>query len=515
MARQGKLLIEDNRLLGVYQTALFESDLVRVGAAFVDLVRRRTCPADRFPPRVVIGFDARPSSWELQNALVRGIASRESNVVHLGLSPSPLVLFSMNQLKMDGAVIIGGGGRPTEWNGAHFYLEGRALRADDTRDLLRRAARVPEAPVLPMHGRITYLNMIPDYLRRMEKEFGGSMGAGIRVVAAGNHGAASLIAPHALLRSGCAVLKLGCVLGVHAEHARSDPADPSTIRDLGSAVRGFNADFGVAFDGAGERIAVVDRAGLPIPGDHLLALFADDLWGRSPGSPVACDLANGDLLEECLDRRAGSIRFVPPGPSSMDKAIRTDGALLAAESGGRFFFADRHPGYPDGVYAALRLVELLARIRAERGDRVPLGKILPRGERFLSPEKIVEFSAGRAFLDKFADRLREREEKGEPILSIREDHCSAVRVRCPEGWGVLRLRRGERTLGLRYGGGTDEGFQRAGRLLRGALRDTLEEAGWQRSAGEDARAGDSVETVPAGVGEENPQENTVTPALDV
>jgi len=176
----------------------------------------------------------------------------------------------------------------------------------------------------------------------------------------------------------------------------------------------------------------------------------------------------------------------------MDDAIRSHGARLAGDSSGRYRFADRNDGIPDGVYAALRLTEIVARVRRERNERLAIGEILPCGERFLSPEKMVDFSAGRSFLDRFAERLRERKEKGDPIFSIREDHCSAVRLRCSEGWGVLRLRREEGKLSLRYGGATDGGFRRAGRLLRSALRETLEDAGLSEAGG-----GDSFREVPA------------------
>ena len=341
-------------------------------------------------------------------------------------------------------------------------------------------------PLLPIKGNVAYRNMVGEYLQSMESRFeqvaDWTCDKPVSVVVSANHGVASLTAPHALLRMGCRVLKMSCSMGGRAEDACPDPADPGRLRGIGSAVRAFGGDFGVSIDGEGARITVLGDDGRVISSDRILSLFTESVGEENPGIRVVCDLGMSDLVELSVEERNGSTLFTPPGQSFMIEALRTGNALLAGSAEGHYCFADRYLGIPDGTYAALRLVELLAHTRSldKRNSALTLRDILPHEERFCSPEKIVEFSADHSFLNRFADTLRSRCRTGGMILSVREDHTSAVRVRCTEGWGVLCLNREARTLSLRYEGSTEPGFRRAGTLLRETLRETLDQTGGRR-----------------------------------
>ncbi len=480
-------LTQENQILGLYPASLADEDLVRLGQAFARSIgggeRRRVAA----PLRVAVGFDTRHSSWDLQNSLVRGVAAGGVNVINLGHAPSPLVLFSAARLKLDGAVIVTGSHRSHQWNGVRFYTAGRPLDRDEIDELRSRAFDMAPPTLLPLTGEITYINMVPDYLRRLEKEFAplerATKRKPIRVVTACHHGVASLTAPFALSRAGCRVARLGCTLTAVEDAPPPDPSDPALLRELGSMVRASSSDLGVAFDGDGDRIRAVDQEGEVIAADDIFALLAADVARTVPGARIAGDLRTGQVVADSVERNGGTLLLVPPGHRSLMNAVGPDRALLGGEVEGNYYFADRYLGIDDGTYASLRLVEILAAARKENGPRTAIGAILPGDERFRAPEKVISWRRNRNAMNRFADHLRERKLLGDPILSIDAEPRAAVRVRCDNGWGVFYRSPEDGDLHLLYESTSEPGFHETGAILREALSRAMEPAGTPETAG--------------------------------
>ncbi len=481
MRQDYKLIVEGNEVRGLHCLSLTPDFMVRMGRAYGRFVRDAYGYKPGKPHRLVLGFDARPSSVDLQNSLQRGLAAEGVNVLNLGVAPAPLVYFAIHHLKTEGGIVVTGSHRPSGWNGVRFYLGRQPLPERATDELLSCSRHVGCRDLLPMLGDVTYLNMVPDYIRTLGREFkplrAQMKSSPISVVVAGGNGAASLTAPAALSRIGCRVIKLGCSMQGPQQTQAHDPSDPLFLNEAGATVRASKADFGVLFDGDGDRIRVVDHRGEPVRADHLLMLFAQSVASQVKKARVASDLRTSDALEEILAGHSATALHVPPVHTSLMEVIQNGSVQLAGSSDGHYHFTDRSLGFDDGLYAILRLVEILAAKREEGGRRLTLRSILPKIDRYISPEKIIPARGADMILEPVAEYLRDCIGNGGGIESVEEDQNHAVRVRGTEAWGVIALEPGTSAIHIRYEGTTEEAFRRIGSILRESLEAGMASAG--------------------------------------
>lgn len=485
MREDYKLIVEGNEVRGLHCLSFTPDFMVRLGRAYGRFVRDAYGEMPARPLRLALGFDARPSSEELQNALQRGLSAEGINVLNLGVAPAPLVYFAVNNLKTHGGIVVTGSHRPGGWNGVRLYLGRQPLPSRALDELLASARRTGRRDLLPMLGEVTYLNLVPDYIRSLRREFKSLAeelkGAPIGVVVAGGNGAASLTAPATLSRIGCRVIKLGCSLEGSSQSQAHDPSDPLFLNETGATVRASRADFGVLFDGDGDRIRVVDHRGEPVRADHLMMLFADSVARRVKEARVACDLRASDALEEILGRRGAETLLVPPTHNSLMEVIRDGKVHLAGTADGHYHFRDRSLGFDDGLYAALRLVEILSARRKKSGRRVTLRSILPKIDRYVSPEQVIPHRSAAAALEPIAEFLRDSVGNGGGIESVEEDRPRAVRVKGKESWGVIAVEADNPALRVRYEGRTEEAFRRIGAILRQSLEAGSASTGSRRA----------------------------------
>jgi len=470
MAARDEVAIRANEMLRRRGDSADGEEIVRIGRAFAAWIAagRQAGP----PPRVAVAADARPSSAGLREALVRGLASSGLPVADLGYAPPAVLLASMRRLRLDGGLAVTGGHRPLDWNGVRFYLRERPLAENETREILRNARGLPDARLLPLRGPVTGLDMIPDYIRGLERTFAPLSERlrhqTIRAVVAGCHGIVSLTAPHVLSRIGCRVFRLGCTLERRAESAVPNPSDPALLRAVGLTVRASGSDLGLALGGDGERFRVVDQEGRAVPPDHLFALLAADAIAPVPGAAVACDLRMSDLVDETIEAWGGRVVLARPGEAVSLDTPRTREVLLGGEIEGTVTFRDQDAAPADGTYAALRLIDILARRREEAERPLPLRGILPP-ERLRSPDLDWGTTQNPLHFHELAESIRARALRAEGVRGVHIEPGCAVRVRTRNGWGVLSRSPETGRVRMTYEGGTDEGFHEIGALFRESL----------------------------------------------
>ncbi|MFH1278001.1 MAG: hypothetical protein ABIK65_06460 [Candidatus Eisenbacteria bacterium] len=474
MGDRGKLGAKDHGFVGIYAITLTADDGVRLGRAFGGSVTAGRREGGGGPARIALGFDLRPGSWELQNAVVRGLASEGVSVIHVGNAGAALVLFAAARLKLDGAVVVGGGPRPAHWNGVRFYREGRPLGADEIGALRCRAFDMSSRDILPFSGEVTYLNLAPDYLRAMEQEFEETTRSlrrrPLRVAVATLPGTASLVAPHALRRVGCRVVRIGRESLGGDRGEMTGLSEGVLLRRLGEGVRRSGAEVGFVLDGDGARLHVLDSDGGPAPPDFIAALIVRGL----PHAPVvAADIRSGDLIEKPVSDRRGRLEWSGPGESSLEEKLRGTGAVFAAGADGLCLFADRGAPRPDGIYTALRLIESFTRIRDREGRDLRLREALPGSERFRAPERVIQGRGSRTILHRFREILEIEEWQPRSVVHV---PGAAVRVRFDDSWGVLYRAPETADLHLRFEARTEEAFHRTGDFLRDVLERARETA---------------------------------------
>ncbi|WP_147653493.1 phosphomannomutase/phosphoglucomutase [Vulcaniibacterium gelatinicum] len=404
---------------------------------------------------IVVGRDGRLSGPELSAALIEGLRKAGCNVIDLGQAATPVVYFAAYHLRTGSCVVVTGSHNPPEYNGFKIVLGGETLAGEAIAGLYARIAedRLHDAPV---PGTLQHYDVANDYVERIASDV--QLDRRLRVVVDAGNGIAGAIAPRVLEAIGAEVTPLYCeVDGTFPSH-HPDPSDPQNLTDLVQMVQRLDADLGLAFDGDGDRLGVVTRDGRNIFPDRLLMLFAADVLERNPGAVIVYDVKCTGRLAGHILRHGGSPMMWKTGHSLIKARMREVEAELAGEMSGHFFFKERWYGFDDAIYAAARLLEILA-ARPESPSEVL--NALPEG--VSTPEIKVEPPSGNphAFVERF--RAAARFEGG------RASTMDGLRVDWPDGWGLVRASNTTPVLVLRFDADNAEALAR----IQAAFREQL------------------------------------------
>jgi phosphomannomutase len=409
-------VLREYDIRGVVGQTLSAADARALGRAFGTIVRRgggRT---------VAVGRDGRLSSPELESALVEGLAKSGLAVSRIGLGPTPMLYFSVFHLPADAGVMVTGSHNPSEYNGfkmmiGHSSVHGAAIRAlgevAAAGDFENGAGNVVDAPVFGA------------YVDRLAMDFDGSREI-TAVWDSGNGAAGPAMVALAGRLPGRHLLLNERVDGTFPAH-HPDPTVPKNLEQLQQAVARERAEIGIAFDGDGDRIGVVDGRGRILWGDQLMVLFAREVLGRRPGATIIADVKASQVLFDEIARAGGKPLMWRTGHSLIKSKMAETGAPLAGEMSGHIFFADGYYGFDDALYAAVRLLSILARSERTLADlRDALPDVVNTPELRFPCEETRKF----AVIAEVKDRLRRA---GAELSDI-----DGVRVSTADGWWLLR-----------------------------------------------------------------------------
>jgi phosphomannomutase / phosphoglucomutase len=409
---------------------------------------------------VVVAHDGRLSSPELGEALTRGLRAAGRHVLDIGRAPTPVLYFATHYLGTRTGVVVTGSHNPPEYNGLKIVVGGEALQGEAIQALRGRIAR-GDLPA-GLGGGWESVDVRPDYLARILADV--RLARPLTVVADCGSGVAGEMAPRLLRALGCEVIELHCRIDGCFPHHLPDPSQPENLADLTEAVLGHGADLGLAFDGDGDRLGVVDGAGRIIWPDRLLMLFAQELLAREAGAlivhDIKCSRALGRLVREC----GGRALMWRTGHSPLRAKLQETGAALAGELSGHIFFNDRWPGFDDGLYAGARLLELLA---ARPEPPAAVFSALP--DLPATPELRVPMMPGDP------QWLMERLLELEPFPEAELCTLDGLRADFEEGWGLVRASRTLPCLTFRFEGEDEEGLIVVQERFRAVLREAAPE----------------------------------------
>ena len=309
-------------------------------------------------PRLVVAKDCRISSPRLFEALVHGLVTGGAEVTDVGVGPTPMLYFSVHQLNADGGIMITGSHNAGPDNGFKIMRGKSSFFGEDLRELGRLVESGQSAGEI--RGSIQTVPMEDAYVDRLRGAVHVANGDLKVVIDAGN-GSAGPIGLRTLRAIGFDPVPLFCTMDGTFPNHHPDPTVPENLQTLIDTVRREKAAVGIAWDGDGDRLGVVDATGEIIWGDRLLALFARDVLRARPGVAVLGEVKCSQTLFDDISAHGGRAIMWKTGHSLIKTKMKEEGALLAGEMSGHFFFADRYYGYDDGIYAALRLLEILAR----------------------------------------------------------------------------------------------------------------------------------------------------------
>jgi phosphomannomutase/phosphoglucomutase len=411
--------------------------------------------------RVALGRDARLSSPAYSDAISRGLLSTGCSVVDIGLVPTPLLYFAVYYKKNEAAVMITGSHNPPEYNGFKMMVGEETLYGETIQQvykILKEGKVITDKP-----GTRSSYDIIPEYESYVLKDV--RLRRKLKVVLDAGNGTAGFVAVPIFRKLGCDVTELYCEPDGMFPNHHPDPTLPEAMEDLVKKVRETGADFGVGYDGDGDRIGVVDDQGNLLWGDQLMIVFARDVLPANPGATVISEVKASKLLYEEIKRLGGRPIMWKTGHSLIKKKIKEEKALLAGEMSGHIFFADRFFGFDDAIYSSARLAEILSRSKKKLSEMLA---DLPRT--YYTPEIRVYASDEVKF--KIVDEVKKELAKKYPINDI-----DGIRVSYPMGWALVRASNTQAALVLRYEADTPEDLEAIKKEVSKALELAIQGLG--------------------------------------
>lgn len=423
---------------GIIDQTLNETDAYAIGRGFATLIARAGGKA------VAVGYDGRVSSPLLAAALVRGINDSGCNAVTVGMGPTPMLYYAEAVLDdVDGGVMITGSHNPANYNGFKMVFQGRPFFGADIRKLGEMASAGDWDSGA---GTSRHVEMVDRYVDRLVEDFGGTA---CRVAWDCGNGAAGEVVEKLVKRlPGEHHVLFAEVDGTFPNH-HPDPTEEKNLVDLRRIVADKGLDFGVAFDGDGDRIGAIDGEGRIIWGDQLLQIYAACVLKDEPGATIIADVKASQALFDRVAELGGKPLMWNTGHSLVKAKMKEVGSPLAGEMSGHIFFKHRYYGFDDALYAAVRLIEA----------QTVLGQSVTelRGamaEMINTPELRFQVDETRKFavVDEVLARLQ--------AAGAKVDATDGARVSTDDGWWLLRASNTQDVLVARAEASSEAGLER-------------------------------------------------------
>ena len=442
-------IFRQNDIRGIVDRDLTVEAAHAIGRAYAALLRERSVRGE-----IAVGRDNRPSGKRLRDALVAGLTEGGLDVVDVGVVATPLLYWSLFNLGVVGGIQITGSHNPAEYNGFKLCLGTESLHGHDIQALFAHI----DAPAAASPGRVRETEVTERYVEDVASRI-GRISRPIRMVYDCGNGAATRVAPQLFRALGLDAVGLFTEDDGTFPNHHPDPTVPENLEDLIAAVRREGAEVGIAFDGDADRIGMVDGRGRIVWGDHLLILYARDVFSRlGKGVPVIFDVKCSQALPDEIEKAGGTPVMWKTGHSLIKEKMKATRAPLAGEMSGHMFFAEGFYGHDDALYGAARLL----RIVAASGKSVP--EMLSDVPVFVStpeirvdcPDELKFGIVGRA-----VEYFRARYD----VIDV-----DGVRVLFGDGWGLIRASNTQPVLVTRYEARTSERLDAIQREMEDWLR---------------------------------------------
>jgi phosphomannomutase/phosphoglucomutase len=383
--------------------------------------------------RIAVGRDCRTTSAEYKTRLVEGLTASGLDVVEIGVCSTPVSYFSIRHLELDGSVMVTASHNPPEYNGFKICSGVDSVYGEALQEILRL---IQKEDFTSGSGRVRQTDIYTPYLAYLQENI--TVSRPLRVGIDAGNGTAGPAAVAAVEAQGCEVVDIYTEMDGSFPNHEADPTVAANMADLVELVAKEGLDVGLAFDGDGDRIGVVDRDGSLVYGDQMMILFSREILRRKPGATFISEVKCSQTLYDDIEKNGGRAIMWKTGHSLIKKKMKAVQAELAGEMSGHMFFADRYFGYDDALYAALRLLEILADTGKSIGEL--LSDVPPTFNtpeiRVACPDK-VKFEV----VARVTDYFRQREK----VIDI-----DGVRVLFGDGWGLVRASNTQPALVLRF-----------------------------------------------------------------
>jgi phosphomannomutase / phosphoglucomutase len=440
---------------GIVGTDLTDEVAYGIGRGYAKLLAQRGISG-----AVAVGRDNRPSGTALRDALVRGLTESGVDVVDVGVVPTPLLYWALHHEHVVGGIQITGSHNPPEYNGFKMCLGTASLHGADIQTLY---GYIVGGEYPAGHGSVRTVEVIDRYVRDIATRVGSLArpdGTPLRIVYDCGNGAGALVAPQLFAALGVDGIGLFTESDGAFPNHHPDPTVPENLEDCIAAVKDSGAEMGVAFDGDADRIGVVDAQGRIIWGDHLLILYARDVLARTgKGQPIIFDVKCSQALTDGIEKAGGIPVMWKTGHSLIKEKMKAMHAPIAGEMSGHMFFTEGFYGHDDALYAAARLL----RIVADSGKRID--ELLADVPPFVSTPEIridTDDATKFAIMSKAVTHFSSRYD----VIDV-----DGVRVLFGDGWGLLRASNTQPVIVARYEASTPERLAEIRAVMEGWVRE--------------------------------------------
>ena len=404
---------------------------------------------------IVVGRDGRLTGHILSESLISGLIESGCHVVDIGMVPTPLVYFATYTKGASSGVMVTGSHNPPEYNGLKIMIAGETLFADKIQKLY---SRIVNQQFSSGAGSSTSINIDQDYIDTIKSDI--ALDRELNIVVDCGNGIAGNIAPKLFESLGAKVTKLFCLVDGRFPNHHPDPSNPENLKDLIKEVIDTGADLGLAFDGDGDRLGLVDNNGNVIWADRQMMLYARDVLSRKPGAKIIFDVKCSSLLPKDISEHGGEPIMSRTGHSFIKNKLKETGAELGGEMSGHIVFNERWYGFDDALYTAARLLEIIsktgktcAKIFAEFPGSVS------------TPEINIHFDEQGQQYDAMEALSKSVDFPGSEINTL-----DGVRVEYENCWGLVRASNTTPCLVLRFEGSDREALK----SIKNKFKDWLE-----------------------------------------
>jgi len=443
-------ILREYDIRGVIGETLHEADAHAIGRSFAAVLKEAGGKS------AAVGRDGRLSSPAMEKALVEGLRESGIDVVRIGLGPTPMLYFAVNTLGVDGGIMVTGSHNPPTHNGFKIMLGKKPFFGADILGLGKLAA---EGKFPNGSGKVSEKYVLDDYVARLLKDYDGTRDLHV-AWDAGNGATGEALQKLVAKLPGKHLLLNEQIDGRFPAH-HPDPTEVKNLVQLQEAVTKNGCDLGIAFDGDGDRIGLVDGKGRILWGDQFMVLMARDIVRQKPRATIIADVKASQVLFDEIERMGGTPLMWRTGHSLIKSKMAETGAPLAGEMSGHIFFADRYYGYDDALYAGVRILGMLARgteSLAQFRDNLPSVVNTPE----------LRFPCGDDRKFKIVEEVRARLEKAGASVSA----IDGVRVKTKEGWWLLRASNTQDVLVARAEARDAAGLETLKKLLVDQLRES-------------------------------------------
>jgi phosphomannomutase/phosphoglucomutase len=382
---------------------------------------------------ICLGRDCRLSGGRIHDALLKGLLAAGANVLDIGTGPTPLLYYSAVHFQADGAVMITGSHNPPEYNGIKTVCGAGTLHGEQIQQVLKL---IQENDFESGEGTVKEVDAATPYVDEIAAQF--QFHRKVKVVLDAGNGTAGPVLHRLLEKLNVQPIELFFEMDGRFPNHHPDPTVLQNLADLKESVRKNKADLGIAFDGDADRIGAVDEHGNVVYGDMLLLIFGREILSRKPGATFIGEVKCSQVMYDKLAELGGNPVMYKTGHSLIKAKMKQAHAELAGEMSGHMFFADRYYGYDDALYAACRLLEIVAK------SGKPLSYQLEGLPKLVStPELRVDCPDDKKFdvVAKVSEIVRRHHQ----VVDV-----DGVRVPFEEGWGLVRASNTQPVLVMRF-----------------------------------------------------------------